>query len=176
MQDDLTDATRWAIAQGIAAKDRVCIYGKGYGGYAALMGAVREPDLYRCAASYGGISDLEMLLDRGSETRSRADTAALTAMLGSDRDVLRARSPAFAAARIRAAVLLVHDQSDPEVSYEQSRDMQQALLAAGKLVTLETLHYGQHEVYEQSRRDLVYGKLLDFLAQNLRGGRPHSDP
>ena len=49
MQDDLTDATRWAIREGIANADRICIYGGSYGGYAALMGAAKEPDLYRCA-------------------------------------------------------------------------------------------------------------------------------
>src|SRR6185503_1759481 len=49
MQDDVTDATRWAIEKGHADKDRICIFGASYGGYAALMGAAREPDLYRCA-------------------------------------------------------------------------------------------------------------------------------
>ncbi|KAG0772875.1 hypothetical protein G6F22_015366 [Rhizopus arrhizus] len=50
MQDDVTDATRWAIEQGVADKDRICIYGASYGAYAAMMGAVREPGLYQCAA------------------------------------------------------------------------------------------------------------------------------
>src|SRR5207342_805692 len=52
MQDDVTDATHWAIAQGIADPKRICIFGASYGAYAALMGAIREPDLYRCAAGY----------------------------------------------------------------------------------------------------------------------------
>src|SRR5690606_1391046 len=37
MQDDVTDATRWAIAEGIADASRICIYGSSYGAYAALM-------------------------------------------------------------------------------------------------------------------------------------------
>ena len=55
MQDDLTDATRWAVEQKIAIADRICIYGGSYGGYAALMGVAREPDLYRCAIGYAGV-------------------------------------------------------------------------------------------------------------------------
>ena len=50
MQDDLTDATHWAIKQGIADPQRICIYGASYGAYAALMGVAKEPSLYRCTA------------------------------------------------------------------------------------------------------------------------------
>ena len=45
MQDDLTDATQWAIDNNIADPDRICIYGGSYGAYAALMGVAREPDM-----------------------------------------------------------------------------------------------------------------------------------
>ena len=63
MQDDVTDGTKWLVAKGIADPKRICIVGWGYGGYAALMGAVREPALYRCSASIGGVSDLPRLLE-----------------------------------------------------------------------------------------------------------------
>jgi dipeptidyl aminopeptidase/acylaminoacyl peptidase len=36
------DATRWAVAQGIADAGRICIFGASYGGYSALAGAVRD--------------------------------------------------------------------------------------------------------------------------------------
>src|SRR5690606_10651105 len=58
MQDDVTDATLWAITQGHADPERICIYGASYGAYAALMGVVREPGLYRCAIGYVGVYDL----------------------------------------------------------------------------------------------------------------------
>lgn len=77
MQDDLTDATRWAIAQGIADPSRICIYGASYGGYAALMGAAREPDLYRCAAGYVGVYDLEMVHRDASQGSRSGKTWAL---------------------------------------------------------------------------------------------------
>src|SRR3546814_2526064 len=60
MQDDLTDSVRWAVAQGIADPARTCIYGASYGGYAALMSVVREPDLYRCSVGYVGVYDLDV--------------------------------------------------------------------------------------------------------------------
>ena len=58
MQDDLTDSVKWAISQGDRRQNRVCIYGASYGGYAALMSVVREPDLYRCTVGYVGVYDL----------------------------------------------------------------------------------------------------------------------
>ena len=58
MQDDLTDVTKWLISEGISDPDRICIVGASYGGYAALMGAIIEPDLYKCAASINGVTDL----------------------------------------------------------------------------------------------------------------------
>ena len=171
MQDDLTDATRWAIDHGVAEKGNICIYGTGYGGYAALMGAVREPSLYRCVASYGGITDLEQLLDRDSVTRSAAGKAAIAGAVGTDRETLRQRSPARNAERIEAHVLLVHDGDDPVVSYEHAAYMNQALLAAGKVVRFESVSYGAHELYTQAQRDAVWATLLGFLHDELRGGR-----
>ena len=67
MQDDLTDAVGWAAASGIADAGRVCIVGASYGGYAALMGAVKTPDLYKCAVSLAGVSDLPDLIAHQSD-------------------------------------------------------------------------------------------------------------
>ena len=65
MQDDVSDATRWAIEQGIADPQRICIYGASYGGYAALMGVAREPSLYRCAVGYVGVYDMPSMYNTG---------------------------------------------------------------------------------------------------------------
>ena len=61
MQDDLTDATRWAIEQSIADPERICLVGASYGAYAAMVGLAREPDLYRCGVGYVGVYDLPMM-------------------------------------------------------------------------------------------------------------------
>src|SRR3546814_18330753 len=57
--DLISDAARWTISQGYADANRLCIYGASYGGYAALMSAVREPELYRCAVGLAGVYDLQ---------------------------------------------------------------------------------------------------------------------
>ena len=93
MQDDVTDATRWAIGQGIADKNRICIYGGSYGGYAALMGAAKDPDLYRCAVGYVGVYDLPMMYARGDIQESGSGRTFLKEWLGAREDIAE-RSPA----------------------------------------------------------------------------------
>lgn len=62
MQDDISDGVKKMIADGIADPKRVCIVGASYGGYAALAGAAFTPDLYACAASWAGVSDLPVAI------------------------------------------------------------------------------------------------------------------
>ena len=62
MQDDVTDAVNYIIDKGVADPDRICIVGGSYGGYSALAGAAFTPDLYKCAVSYSGVSDLSRML------------------------------------------------------------------------------------------------------------------
>merc|ERR1711966_649443 len=63
MQHDLTDAVRWAVDQGAADPDNVCIYGGSYGGYACLAGLTFTPDLYKCGVDIVGPSNIKTLLD-----------------------------------------------------------------------------------------------------------------
>jgi dipeptidyl aminopeptidase/acylaminoacyl peptidase len=173
MQDDLTDATLWALEQGLAQRDNICIYGASYGGYAALMGAVREPALYRCAASLGGVTDLELL--RGTNLNdSAARESHFEDALGDDLATLRAGSPVHNAQRIQIPILLVHGKADEQVEYEHAQRMAAALEKAGKKFELLALSGEGHGAYDEDNRKEVYGRLLDFLAAHLRGGRPHA--
>lgn len=167
MQEDVTDATRWAIKEGIAEADRVCIFGIGYGGYAALMGAATERALYRCVVAYAPITDLELLYERDWRGYSPAERARLKATLGTDRGVLRARSPTYHAERILAPVLLVHADDDPVTSYAHATYMSDALLRAGKRARLATLGHGDHGLHGREHRTEAYTMIVDFLRGQL---------
>lgn len=169
MQDDLTDATRWAIEQNIADPTRICIYGASYGGYAAVMGAVREPDLYRCAVGYVGVYDLAAMHRDDSRTtrwmRSWAD-----GWVG-ERDTLDARSPVRMAGRIKVPVFLAAGGQDRTAPIAHSKKMERALRDAGKPV--ETLYFPSegHGFYTDEHRREYYTRLLDFLARHLGGAK-----
>src|SRR5262249_10548009 len=58
MHDDLIDAVDHLVTKGFADRNRVAIYGGSYGGYAALVGATFTPDVFTCAISMVGPSNL----------------------------------------------------------------------------------------------------------------------
>lgn len=167
MQDDVTDATLWAIEQKVAPADRICIFGASYGAYAALMGAVREPKMYRCAIGLAGVYDLELMLSSADVPRSRSGRAYLGDVLGSDKEQLRSRSPVYNASSIEAAVMLIHGESDWRADFEQATRMKAALEKNGKPVEWLALAGEGHGIYDEESRRQVYGRVLEFLDRNL---------
>jgi dipeptidyl aminopeptidase/acylaminoacyl peptidase len=172
MQDDVTDATRWAIDKGYARSDRICIYGGSYGGYAALMGAVREPKLYRCVIGHAGVYDLELMLSSADIPKSRSGRAYLDDVLGHDPADLHARSPTYNAQLIEAPVLLIHGKEDWRADYEQAKRMKAALEKKGKQVDWLALGGEGHGVYDEDTRKEVYTRILAFLDQHLKADVP----
>lgn len=168
MQDDLTDATRWAIAQGYADASRICIYGASYGGYAALMGVAKEPSLYKCAAGYVGIYDLPMRFSRGLAQETQSGETSLREWMG-DPAKLASTSPTNLADRIKVPVFLAAGGQDERAPIEHTKKMAAALQKAG--VPVQTLYYGTeaHGFYTLEHRREYYTKLLAFLAQSLGG-------
>lgn len=167
LQDDLTDATRWAIAQGIADPKRICIYGASYGGYAALMGAAKEPDLYRCAAGYVGVYNLEkMHRDDARSARSMMHWA--NDWLG-DRKDLAAVSPTELAHKIKVPVFLAAGGKDKRAPVEHTEQMEKALKKVG--VPVESLYFPHegHGFYTEEHQREFYTKLLAFLSRHLGG-------
>jgi dipeptidyl aminopeptidase/acylaminoacyl peptidase len=168
MQDDLTDATRWAIEKKIAAPDRICIYGSNYGGYAALMGVAREPGLYRCAISFAGSYDLEVLQSSRRLQKSRSGRTYVEETLGDDPAQLRARSPVNLAPAIQAPVLLIHGTEDIRADINQARAMKTALERAGKRFEWLVLSREGDWIYDEETRREAYERILAFLDANLR--------
>lgn len=139
MQDDVTDATVDLIARGVAEPKRIAIYGASYGGYAALMGAVVTPDLYRAAISLAGVANLPdmMAYVRREDGEDAATYQYWLKSIGDpklDRAALEGASPALRAPEIRVPVLLLHGALDEIVPPSQSKDMKETLEEAGKSV------------------------------------------
>jgi len=169
MQDDLTDATRWAIEQGIADKGRICLYGASYGGYASLMGVAKEPSLYKCAAGYVGVYDLPTKYTEGDVQRYAWGQTYLREWMGAKEKVADV-SPTRLADRIKVPVFLAAGGQDERAPIVHSRLMEQALRKAGTPV--ETLYYDTegHGFYTPEHRREFYTRLLAFLSRSLGGG------
>ncbi|TNE57257.1 MAG: S9 family peptidase [Alphaproteobacteria bacterium] len=164
MQDDITDGVEFLISQGMVDRDRICIVGWSYGGYAALMGVVKTPDLYKCAVAGAGISDIPLLLQQ----EYHADVNGPTVGGWSERGQLRETSPARNIDDIKAPILLVHGTHDQTVAIEQSRLMAGKLRDAGKPYRLLVLENDDHNRSIPENEVLYLQELQGFLAQYLK--------
>ncbi len=116
MQDDLADGAKWAVAQGIADPKRICIAGRGYGGYAAMMGLVKDSELFRCGVNIGGMVDLTKTVTRiGQRLGPPSELQTWIGHPAVNRTQLLASSPLHNAQRIRNPALLAYGDADQEV-------------------------------------------------------------
>jgi dipeptidyl aminopeptidase/acylaminoacyl peptidase len=167
MQDDVTDATKWAVQQGYADAQRICIYGNSYGGYAALEGAVREPDLYKCAIGYSGVYDLRVQLSGSDTEQTDKGDAYLKLALGFDQADLLRRSPLGGVNRIKADILLIHGGADERAPFKNFKEMTEALDQNGKhYETLVEPDEG-HGFFLPKHREEAYEKIVDFIDRHI---------
>jgi len=168
MQDDLEDALAWALRSGAFDAARVAIAGASYGGYAALMGAVKTPQAFRCVVAVNAVSDLVALWLHAAD--HPGGVAAMRLQLGElwgDRARLTATSPARQAARITAPVLLVHGSADRVVPVDQGRAMAAALRAADRPHQWLEIPGGHHALDRAADRLAWFSAMVDFLASHL---------
>jgi dipeptidyl aminopeptidase/acylaminoacyl peptidase len=167
MHNDITDAARWALDEKLAEPGHICIVGASYGGYAALLGVAKEPDLYACAVSIAGPSDLGNLLwdfnkDAGPHARRLARER-----IGWQRDELDAQSPLELVADVKAPILLIHGRLDSRVEADHSERMARALRSSDKAVELIIQRNGDHFLSDEPQRIETLRELGRFLAEHL---------
>jgi len=175
MQDDVSDGVRWAVREGIADPARVAIYGGSYGGFAALSGLTRTPELYACGISYVGVSNLFTWI-ASIPPYWTPYLEMLHEMVGHperDAERLRRTSPFFNAERIRAPLLVAQGANDPRVPKRESDQIVEALRGRGVPVEyLVKANEGHGFLNEENRFDL-YRAVERFLGEHLGGtGRP----
>ncbi len=172
MQDDLTDTLQALVKQGKVDKDRICIVGWSYGGYAALAGVAFEPDLYRCAVSINGLSDVhEMLIDT---TRYRDDNHWLVAYwekvaVGAEvsESHLQRISPIHHVDNIKVPVLLIHGERDNVVPVKQSELMYEKLIDSNKEAQFIELNDGDHSLTNFQNRMAALKAIDVFIKKHI---------
>lgn len=167
MIDDVIDATQWAIKQGYANQNRVCIYGASYGAFSALMSAVKSPKQYQCAIGYVGIYDLPVMFGKGDIPKMNIGEGYLKRALGEDMEKLAEQSPVNHADKIEAAVMLIHGKEDNRAPIYHAKVMKKAMKKAGKPVEWLVLKNAGHGAGSQKNKNKVYSQLLKFLDKNI---------
>ncbi|MBH9551719.1 alpha/beta hydrolase family protein [Inhella gelatinilytica] len=174
MQDDVTDVTRWAIAQGLADAKRVAIAGASYGGYATMMGLVREPELYKAGINWVGVTDIELMYSVGwsdfmGGAWMRYGMPKLIGDAEKDRDMLRRNSPLLRASEIKQPVLLAYGEKDFRVPLPHGTKMRDALIQSGNKQVEWVEYEGEgHGFMLPKNRDDFYTRVERFLARHLQ--------
>lgn len=174
MQDDITDGTRWLIDQGIADPERICIMGGSYGGYATLMGLVREPDLYACGVDIVGVANLFTWM-KTIPPYWRPFVHVLYQRVGhpeKDKELLEQRSPVFQVDKIKAPLLIGQGANDPRVPKAESTQIRDALRNAGKTVEYIEFPDEGHGFARPENRLKFYEAAEKFLAEHIGGRAP----
>jgi len=174
MQDDITDGALHLVKEGLVDKDRMCLYGGSYGGYATLQGLVKDPDLWRCGAATVAVTDLELM-----QTVQWSDTARFSDFYETDfkrrvgdkdvdREQFKETSPAKNADKIKADVLLVMGGEDIRVPIIHGTTMRDALQRAGKPVEYVVYNDEAHGFNKHENVVDFYTRLEKFFAKNLK--------
>lgn len=174
MEDDLADAVRWAVAQGWVDPQRVCIAGASYGGYAALMGPIRYPDMFRCAVAWAAVTDPILRYTLAwSDLDEEGRNFSLPELMGDpvkDEAMLIANSPLRQAAKLKVPVLLAHGGEDTRVPVTHAEKMRAALTEAGNKPEWVTYPDEWHGWLKPQNRFDFARRMEAFLARHLKPG------
>lgn len=164
MQDDLTDATTWLIDEGHADSKRICIVGASYGGYAALMGAIKEPALYKCAISVNGVTNLPELKSEDQRFVGARNWIKTMGLKGfKDQQV----SPYHRANEINIPVLLMSSKDDARIPWKMSENMHKRLKKLKKNSKYIKIKDGTHNMITAQSRLAMLKATEKFLAKHI---------
>lgn len=160
---DVAASAKWLAAQGIANPDRMAIFGWSYGGYAALMSAETNPELYKAVIAVAPVTDFAMLKE---DVRDYSSSQIVDKMIGNGAEVSRG-SPLRNAERLRVPVLLVHGDKDVNVDFRHSQKMYDTLKSMGKPVEFLSFPGLDHQLPDATARSQMLAKAAELLDQTI---------
>jgi dipeptidyl aminopeptidase/acylaminoacyl peptidase len=174
MHDDLLDAVNWAVENKIAVKDKVCIMGGSYGGYATLAGLTFTPDVFTCGVDIVGPSSLITLMENMPEYW-RPQESVMRLRVGDweteeGKEFLNSRSPLNFADKIQRPLLIAQGAKDPRVKQAEADQIVKAMTEKKIPVTYVLFQQEGHGFAKPENRFAFYAVTEAFLAKHL-GGR-----
>lgn len=169
MQDDITDGTNWLIEKGISDPDRIAIYGASYGGYATLMGLVKEPKLYAAGVDYVGVSNMFTFM-KTIPPYWEPLLKMMYEMVGdpvADSIMLREVSPVYHVDKIVAPLFIAQGANDPRVNIDESDQIVEAMKERGVTIEYMVKDNEGHGFRNEENRFEFYRAMEAFLNKQL---------
>jgi len=167
IQYDIIDATRWAIAEGLADPNRVGIFGASFGGYSALQAPLIEPDLFKAAIGYVGVYDLDMLYSTGDIETMRWGESYLDKTLPETPEERAAQSPLQNLDKLKTPVFIVHGEDDPRAAFAHAEALRDALDDISYPYEWLSKKGEGHGFYDEGNREELFERILTFLNKHV---------
>lgn len=166
MQDDKDDGVKYLVDAGEVDPDRVAMFGWSYGGYASLIAAAREPNIYQCVIAGAAVADNNQQVNY---YRTRiAGSQRVEQLKFWDESV----SPIEEAEKVNVPMLIIHGSVDQRVPVSHSRNYISELEKYGKdfeYIELEDAdHFGNTLFYDHKMQ--AYPRMISFLKDDCGPG------
>lgn len=165
MQNDVVDATEWLVKKGYSDPSRICIVGNFYGGYAALMGVIKTPNLFKCAISVNGITDLKRMRD--SDRLHVVGGRSWTSHWGMEGKSIAEISPFGLAENITRPVLIIATVDDARTPFQYSVEMHEKLRNLDKDSQYVRIEKGNHNMTTKQSRLTMLRATEKFLDKHI---------
>lgn len=169
IQDDINDGVNWLVKEGVADSQKIAIYGYGFGGYIAIVSAIKNPNLYKCAASNMGVLNLFSYL-KSIPPFLKTNLQMYYDIIGNpdkDADYMRQASPVFHADKIKIPILITQNIKDPRINANDAIQFVKELKKLNVPVTYLEQTDGSSPTDRDENRQMVYSSLEQFLQTNL---------
>jgi dipeptidyl aminopeptidase/acylaminoacyl peptidase len=174
MHDDLLDAVKWAVAEGVTTEDKVAIYGGSYGGYATMVGMTMTPTVFACGVDIVGVTNLNTFMSTipayWDSFRAQLYRRVGDPTTEEGKTFLASRSPITHIGDIQRPLLVAQGANDPRVNKDESDQIVNAMKEKGLPVTYLLYPDEGHGFAKPANRISSYAAYEGFLAQCL-GGR-----
>ncbi len=166
MQDDKDDGVNYLIKKGLANPERVAMFGWSYGGYAALIAASREDQLYQCVLAGAAVSDTRLQINY---YKSRLRGASKVEQVNMWQDSI---SPINETAKVNVPILLIHGSVDQRVPPEHAKRYLKELKNQNKPYEYLELdgadHFSSTLFYHHKIK--LYETMIDYLKNKCGPG------
>jgi dipeptidyl aminopeptidase/acylaminoacyl peptidase len=169
MRTDLLDGKSWAVKEGVADPNKVCIMGGSYGGYATLAGVAFSPGSFACGVDIVGPSNLNTLLNTIPPYWSTL-LSTFHKRMGDSEEFLKTQSPLFKADQIKTPLLIGQGANDPRVNKAESDQIVAAMRKNNEPVEYYVFPDEGHGFARPVNRESFDAATEEFLAKYL-GGR-----
>ncbi len=171
IQEDLDAAIDRAVERPEVDGTRICAVGVGYGGYAALVSALRHPERFRCAVSMNGVTDVPFQFESGTFEGDDDPAERLVELFGDpERDLpaLVERSPVFRARALRTPLLLLYGTEDRRVDPDHAFRLMAMLDLYRRPYAHHSVEGAGHD-FTATEWQEVTRVLASFLTEDLTG-------